>query len=112
MNSYEVAEPILNSPFEEPGRHWYIRAGEQPDLRDGRRPSVVFPPRDQKAPWVPTGILQASREYQGGFELAMVNLLRERVKAWRKQGYPGVTRTTLELLEWWQRAGRERRLFF
>jgi type III restriction enzyme len=34
------------------------------------------------------------------------------VKAWRAAGYPGVTRTTLELLQWWQRDGREKRLFY
>ncbi len=28
------------------------------------------------------------------------------------QGYPGVTRTTLELIQWWTREGREKRLFF
>jgi type III restriction enzyme len=77
-----------------------------------RRPAVVFTPRDQKAPWVPSAILQPSREYAGGFELALVNLVRERVNAWRAQGYPGVTRTNLELLQWWQRDGRNRRLFF
>src|SRR5439155_20185659 len=36
----------------------------------------------------------------------------ERVKAWREQGYPGATRQTLELLEYWRRDGREQRLFF
>ena len=51
MNSYEVPDPIQNSPFEKPERYWYIQEGEQPDLRDGRRPSVVFPPRDQKEQW-------------------------------------------------------------
>ena len=28
----------------------------------------------------------------------MVQLIRDRVKAWRAAGYPGVTRTTSELL--------------
>ena len=32
MSSIEVSEPILNSPFEEPNRHWYIREGEEPEL--------------------------------------------------------------------------------
>jgi type III restriction enzyme len=58
------------------------------------------------------GTLKPSSEYAPGFELTLVNLVRERVDAWREQGYPGVTRTTLELLQWWQRDGREKRLFF
>jgi hypothetical protein len=49
--SYEVSQPILNSPFQKPGREWYIQQGEQPKLRDSRSPPVVFPPRDQKEEW-------------------------------------------------------------
>ncbi len=45
-------------------------------------------------------------------DLKLVNRIREQVKRWRQQGYPGVTRTTLELLQWWRRDGREKRLFF
>jgi hypothetical protein len=40
-------------------------------------------------------------------ELKLVNLIRAHIKAWRTQGYPGVTRTTFDLLEWWRRKGRE-----
>src|SRR5712692_41818 len=113
MSSYEVPEPIQNSPFEKPSRYWYIREGEQPELRTGRRPPIVFPPRDQKEPWTVDGrLLRASKEYPAGFELALVSLIRERVEAWRGKGYPGVTRTTDELLRYWTREGREKRLFY
>ncbi len=113
MASYEVDQPILNSPFEEPSEYWYIREGEQPEKRSGRRAAAVFPPRDQPKPWDTTdGVLAPSTEYIGAFELVLANLVRERVKSWREQGYPGVTRTTLELLQWWRREGREKRLFF
>ena len=33
MANYEVPNPILNSPFEEPKQHWYIEEGHDPDLR-------------------------------------------------------------------------------
>jgi type III restriction enzyme len=115
MSGYpEVAEPILNSPFAPPTRYWYIREGEQPQLVEGqRRPSIVFPPRDQKMPWSVDGqLLRPSIEYPSGFELALVNLVRERLESWQRQGYPGVTRTTSDLIQWWTREGRERRLFF
>src|SRR5580700_4757867 len=110
----EVGEPIQNSPFEEPTRYWYIREGEQPQLIEGqRRPSIVFAPREQKKPWLmDERLLRPSKQYPTGFELALVNLIRERVADWQKQGYPGTTRTTLELMQWWTREGRERRLFF
>src|SRR5271165_2251843 len=110
--SFEVLEPILTSPFEKPGRYWYIREGEEPQLREGRRPPVIFPPRDQKEEWTETALLQRSKEYPAGYELALVSLIRERLEVWRGQGYPGVTRTTLELLQWWTREGREKRLFY
>ena len=107
MNSYEVPEPILNSPFNEPAEHWNIIEGEEPRRLPGRRPSVYFY-RDPKV---------APEEYSGreagvAIEMKLVNRIRERVKVWRQQGYPGVTRTTLELLSWWRRDGREKRLFF
>jgi type III restriction enzyme len=109
----EVNEPILNNPFEKPTRYWYIKEGEPPILADGRRPAIVFPPRDQKEPWkTDEKLLRSSKEYPSGHELVLVNLVRERVEAWKAQGYPGVSRTTLELIQWWTRDGREKRLFF
>lgn len=107
MTNYEVPEPILNSPFDEPILHWHIQEGETPRQLPGRRPAMYFY-RDPKA----------KPDTHGGsnrgiaIELKVVNRIRERVKAWREQGYPGVTRTTLELLQWWSRDGREKRLFF
>ena len=115
----EVSEPILNSPFEKPNLYWYIREGEQPEKRPAspehakRRPPVVFPPRDQRDTWTQDGtVLKPSKDFPDGFELALVTLIRERLETWQQAGYPGVTRTTLELIQWWMRDGRERRLFF
>src|SRR5580704_6353681 len=100
MSAYEVPEPILNSPFEEPAEHWHIVEGETPERRPGRRRAVYYY-RDPKAR---PGVADAGA---GGtpVEMELVNLIRERVKAWRSAGYPGVTRTTLELLQWWHREG-------
>ena len=107
MSSYEVPEPILNSPFEEPKEHWLIVEGEEPQRIAGRRPAMYYS-RDPKA---------APEKYDGdgagvAIELRLVNRIRERVKSWREASYPGVTRTTFELLQWWRREGREKRLFF
>ena len=109
----EVSEPILNSPFREPELFWYLREGETPQKREGRRPSFVFEPRDQRTAWTSDGrILGPSPLYTGAYELVMVNLIRERLKAWENAGYTGSTRTTAELLTYWQREGREKRLFY
>jgi len=111
--AYEVGEPILNSPFEEPSHYWFLKAGDQPQLREGRRPSIVYPPRDTKQEWnLRDRTLQRSQEFDPGYEMVMVNQIRQRVREWRSQNYPGVTRTTLELLQWWRRDGRKMRLFY
>ncbi len=107
MSGCEVPQPIINSPFEEPQEHWHIIEGEAPEKKPGRRPAMYFY-RDPKV----------SPETYGGdgvgtaIELKLVNRIRTQVKAWGEQGYPGATRTTLELLQWWRRDGREKRLFF
>ncbi len=101
MSNYEVPEPILNSPYAEPEHHWWIVEGEPLEKRSGRRRSMyhyIEPGRDQ------AGAIQ--------IELKLVNVIRERVKRWRAQGYPGATRTTADLLRYWTREGRDRKLFF
>lgn len=106
MSAYEVGEPIQNSPFGEPERYWHLSEGHAPELRSGRRPAMYFY-RD------PTTQVTGERGNAGmAVELPLVNTIRDRVKSWREAGYPGTTRTTLELLQWWRRDGRSRRLFF
>ncbi|MDC8449101.1 MAG: DEAD/DEAH box helicase family protein [Nitrospira sp.] len=107
MSGYEVPEPILNSPFDEPSEHWHIVEGEQPERRPGRRSAMYFY-RDPRA----KPETEAGRVVGAAIELTLVNRIREQVKKWRLEGYPGVTRTTLELLHWWRRDGRAQRLFF
>ncbi len=107
MTDFEVPEPILNSPYKEPQEYWHIVEGETPVKITGRR-SAGYYFRDPHAEQGTTeedvrGILK---------DLPQVNLIRERVKQWQDQGYPGVTRTTLDLLTYWQRDGRETQLFF
>ncbi len=103
MSNFEVPSPILCSPFEEPKEHWWILEGQPAERRPTRRPALYFyrePAKDS--------------EQRGGLaiEMKLVNRIRERVKAWRESGYAGVTRTSLELLQHWQRDGREKRLFY
>lgn len=108
MSDFEVPEPIICSPFEEPSEYWLLAEGEPPVRQPGRRPALYqyVPPgqavdADAGAPSAGTTI-----------ELKLVNLIRERVRRWRSDGWPGVTGTTLELLRYWRRDGRRHRLFF
>ena len=42
MSGYEVPNPILNSPLQEPAEHWNIVEGEEPQRLPGRRPAMYF----------------------------------------------------------------------
>lgn len=106
MNDFEVPEPIICTPFEEPACHWHLAEGQEPDKRDGRRPATYYFP-------APTSQQPETGGATGtAIELKLVNLIRTRVKQWRAEGYPGVTATTLELLDYWRRDGRGFRFFF
>jgi type III restriction enzyme len=104
--TFEVDEPILSSPYEEPAEHWVIEEGKLPEKRAGRRAAGYFF-RDPSVP-------MSGDEFTRGdwVELELVNQIRDRLAEWRHGGYPGGTRTTLELLEYWRRDGRGTRLFF
>lgn len=108
-DSYEVPEPILNPPYDEPAKYWNLEEGRAPVQMTGRRPAGYFY-RDPKLS------IEAGDGEHGArgqwMPLTLVNLIRERLTAWRSQGYSGVSRTTLELLNYWQREGRQHRLFF
>jgi len=113
MKAFEVPTPILNGPFDEPAWHWWLIEGEPPEQRRGRRPAMYwFKPPTRREEQDEEG----ARERSGTLiELKLVNLIRERVKAWRTEaltGGGGVTRTTCELMNYWRREGRRHRLFF
>jgi type III restriction enzyme len=106
MENFEVETPILNTPFDEPAAYWLIEEGRLPERMRGRRPAGYY----YRSPKAPDDDEHAARgEWR---ELALVNLVRERMVEWRAAGRPGITRTTRELVEYWNRDGRQHRLFF
>ena len=84
---------IVNSPYEEPAKHWcYDRKTRMFDLVDGRRPAeYVVASSDSKA-FDDPGVF---------VEIPLVNRIRPRIRAWRDAGYPGITGITKRLLEHW-----------
>ncbi len=106
MTDFEVEQPILNSPYDEPREYWRIVEGESPRRIPGRRAAMYYyrPPGGETEP--------GSGGAGVSIELKLVNRIRERLKEWRAANYAGVTRTTFELLKYWRRDGREHRLFF
>lgn len=99
-----VDQPIINDPFREPTRHYRLRGGD-PELREERRPSGY-------TPGLRTRGGQRSMLEEDYVELPVVNAIRGHVARWRDAGYPGASRTTLDLFRHWTRPERERRLFF
>lgn len=105
-SNYEVEKPILNSPYEEPKEYWKLIEGEPPERAGGRRPAMYYyrpPAKDSDSGASGPGV---------AIELKLVNRIRTRLGEWRKAGYPGASRTSIELLAYWRRDGRRQRLFF
>lgn len=82
--------PIINNPYREPTRHWHF-GGVSPIVREGRRTAGYLAPS-------PTGTLNITDEV---IPLTLVNEIRERVRQWRADGYPGATTITRDLFRYW-----------
>ena len=114
MADVVIEDPILNSPFEEPGRHFrFGNEGITSQIVEARRISQYFIPIARPKKRHPTQLTfdtewTADRIKENEF----INRVRRRVSAWRQGGYTGVTNTTRRLLQYWQRPDRELRLFF
>ncbi len=103
-----VENPILCSPYEEPTEHWlYDMQTGEPGRMPGRRPASYWFKVRSAAPQQLAMFAEEVRE-----DLPLVNALRQDVGHWRALNYEGATEVTKELLRYWQRDGRYRRLFF
>jgi type III restriction enzyme len=108
-----IDNPILNSPFREPTRHFKFDAeGITDEILTGRRPSSHFVPIPRAK--------KKGKQLQFETEWTkdriepnpVVDRIRQRVGAWRQGGYVGVTGTTSRLLAYWTREDRDKPLFF
>ncbi|MGL4552178.1 MAG: BPTD_3080 family restriction endonuclease, partial [Gemmataceae bacterium] len=113
MPPTRIENPILNSPFDEPDRHFrFDDDGITDQVVEGRRPSSYFIPIASPRQKTKQLSLEAEWAKDEARENAEINGIRSRVKLWRDQGCPGVTPTTRALLDHWRDHTRERRLFF
>lgn len=93
MRKTTIDRLIINSPYEEPARHWrYDRETRTFDLVDGRRPAGYVVASGESRAFDDPGVF---------VEIPLVNQIRPRVKAWREDDYPGVTSITKRLLQHW-----------
>ncbi len=109
-----IDNPILNSPFREPARHFrFDDDGITNEIAEGRRRSMYFIPIPKPrttggAQLSLPGDWVAERMTDNDF----INRVREHVGAWRSARYPGITAVTRDLLTYWQEPAREKPLFF
>ena len=99
------ADPQLARSTSRPSTGSCARASA-PETPTGRRPAGYFyrdPRADEQGAAGSRGVWR---------ELELVNLIRDRLGAWRKAGRPGVTRATPNCSPSGEREGRQPRLFF
>lgn len=114
-----LANPILNSPYELPSRHFELSStGPTGTIIEGRRPSESF------IPVAPVRKGRSKRAGDGSVQEALtltneqvvrntlIDDLRREVALWRNRRYDGVTPTTRKLLEHWADPHRDNRVLF
>lgn len=121
--AYVVDRVVICDAFQEPSRHYQLLTGGRSKLAEGRRPSMRFLASAKDSKGGIAGVigkeaglfedLLASSEQRNDF----VNQLRDEIRAWRTNRYPGTALVTLRLLEWWfardeERSNMRKRFFF
>jgi type III restriction enzyme len=114
MYQVVIENPILNSPFEMPQRHFkFSDEGITDEIVEARRVSSYFIPIPQARKKNPKQLVFETEWTADRLEdNKFINHIRERVAIWRKGSYQGVTNTTRRLLEYWTNPQREHKLFF
>lgn len=109
-----IDNPILNSPYAEPARHFRFDADNQITnvIEPGRRGSSYFLPIAAPKKKAAPGLFDDDYAGEQKAESDHVNRVRQLVKAWRDKDWPDVTPTTRALLDHWHADDRFRRLFF
>ena len=114
MSSVVIENPIINSPYFEPKRHFrFTDEGITNEILEERRKSSYF---------IPIAQPRKKGKNQLAFDTEWtqdrikpndeINHIRERVGQWRSGGYQGITKISRRLLEYWQREERSKKLFF
>jgi type III restriction enzyme len=113
MKQVIIENPVINSPFEEPKRHFrFSDEGITNEIVESRRISSYFIPipRPKKRGKQLTFETEWTAERIKPNDL--INDIRQRLALWRQGGCIGVTKTTTQLLDYWKRPDRDRKLFF
>ena len=114
MKQVIIENPVINSPFSEPQRHFkFDERGITDEIVERRRQSEYFIPIPK-----PKSSQQFEFDFGEGWtgdrleENRFINNVRERVTLWRQGGYQGITPVTRRLLAYWTNSEREKKFFF
>ena len=96
MNQVVIENPVLNSPFEEPKRHFkFTEDGITDEIIEERRVSQYFVPIPRAKKKSPKQLSYETEWTANRVEQNKdINRIRERVEIRRKGGYIGITKTT------------------
>ncbi|MDX3238905.1 DEAD/DEAH box helicase family protein [Streptomyces sp. ME03-5709C] len=114
QHSRVIENPILNSPYRRPSRHFAFDASGITDtVIENRRPSSHFIP----VPRPRKGGRSTQQELPGFGEAdieenQLVNGVRQALERWRAGGRPNITPTTRRLLDYWTDASRDNPILY
>lgn len=113
-NQVVIENPIINSPFNAPNRHFrFTDDGITNEIIDTRRKSAYFIPVPRSKKKSEAGTFFDSEWTEDRIqENDFINKVRARVDLWRSRGRPGLTKVTAKLIDYWTNPDREKRLFF
>jgi type III restriction enzyme len=102
MRQVVIDNPVLNSPYSEPTRHFrFDEEGITKEIVEERRVSSYFVPVAKPRKRGKQMVLDTEWTEERIQENQFINQVRERVAIWRRGGYQGITNTTRRLLEYW-----------
>ncbi len=111
-----MKNPIINSPYLEPARHFKAdERGISDEVLEFRRPSssyIPVPRTRKKDRQLQSNLAEGAYSEEMQQENELINKVRAKIQAWRAQEYPGLTKTSRDLLYYWQDESRENKLFF
>jgi type III restriction enzyme len=108
-----IENPILNSPYEEPKKHFrFTDEGITDEIVEERRKSSYFIPIPASKKRGKQQVIDTEWTKDRIEENTWINRVRFEVDRWRIGGRAGVTRTTTRLLDYWTDSARENKLFF
>src|SRR5258707_1794249 len=119
--AYFVDRVVICEAFEEPDKHYQLLSGGRSQLVNGRRPSMRFVSSAGARGGIGGIVGREATLFEdlssSSEKNEVVNQLRDEVREWRKQRYPGTAIVTRRLLEWWferdeERKALGRRFFF